>query len=894
VTFLFTDIEGSTRLWEHEPAAMRAALARHDAIVQRAIEAHGGYVFATGGDGSAAAFARPPDAIAAAESAQAKLHGEAWPDGAALRVRMGVHTGVVEERDGDYFGPAVNRAARIMAIGHGGQILCSSVTAGLLDGTELVDLGEHRLRDLSGPQRVFQAGAGAFPNVQSLEAFASNLPAQATAFVGRDVQLEEVAAALSASRLVTLTGVGGVGKTRLAIQAAADLLPHYRDGAWLVDLAPAVEPEALVEVVATALGVPERQGQPLSASVGDFLREKQLLLVLDNCEHLLDAVSSFVSGVIAHCPNVVVLATSREGLGVAGERILVVPSLGVPKEGSAPEVAGDTDAVRLFVERATEAKAGFELTVNNAMAVARLVRRLDGIPLAIELAAARVRSLTPAELAQRVDERFRLLAGGRRTAVERHQTLRRAIDWSYELLAQPEQATLNRTAVFATDFGLDAAEAVISGNGVDGLEVVDLLGHLVDKSLIVAEDRGEVTRYRLLETIRQYAQDRLEAAGEADAVRRRHGEYYAGFAASASVGLKGPDEAAWIERVEAELDHLRAAVAWSVASGELDLALRLVVPLGVPGTPVGDVTFAWAAPVAAMPGAEDHQLYPQVLAWAAWAEIMAGEFERAVRTGQAALDAAEALGIDDRAMCRVFAANGGIVGYVGDVEQMRYLGGRFVEAARRTGDDWELVQALSIAHVPLSYAGDVAAATELTDESLRVARRLGNPSALGYAAMSSGLARVNADPVAALPFFVEGLEAAESVGNQLGMASNLGGQAWIRIQRGEWREATPLVARCVQDARHVGNQQALATFAGMVALIVDGLGDGEAAAILYGTDLPFAGPVQEQIKASQASLRHRLGDDRFEECAGRGRAMGTDALAGFMTESLDGIMHDSG
>jgi predicted ATPase/class 3 adenylate cyclase len=894
VTFLFTDVESSTRLWEASPEAMRCALERHDAILRSAINSRGGYVFATGGDGFAAGFSRASDALTAALAAQSELSNEPWPDEAQIAVRMGLHTGEATERNGDYFGTAVNRAARIKAIAHGGQVLCSDVTASLAgDGWALLDLGEHRLRDLSAPQRVFQVGEGSFAPLPSLDALPTNLPAQASAFVGRDAQLAEVEAALAASRVVTLTGVGGVGKTRLALHAAAEMLPGYRDGAWLVELAPAVDPEALVEVVALALRIQERQGQTLSASVADFLREKRLLVVLDNCEHLLDAVADFVSQAVANSPNVAVLATSREGLGVSGERILVVPSLGLPEDQFSAEAVGHADAVRLFVERATEAKADFELTDTNAAAVARVVRRLDGIPLAIELAAARVRSLTAAELAERVDERFRLLAAGRRTAVERHQTLRRAIDWSYELLAPSEQTVLNRSAVFAADFGLDAAEPIIAGDRIHESDVVDLLGRLVDKSLMSAEDRHGLTRFRLLDTIRQYAQERLEDGGEADARRRRYAEYYQGFAATAGVGLRGRDEALWTERVEAELDHLRASLAWSVDNGEVDLAMRLVTPLALQGTRVGYATGAWSDPLVAMPEAQNHPLYPHVLAWVGSSRSIAGEQDRAVRIGHEALDAAAKLGSDEWTICRVISSVGPILMRTGDIDEAGTLAARWVKAARTLDDDWELAQALTYAFAPFDAVRDVTSATAYTDEALAVARRLGNPSVVSYAAMSSGMARMESDPVAALQFFAEGFEAAESVGNQLAIGITLGGQAWIHIQRSEWREAAPLVARSLQSYFRAGDQELFLIWCPEAVLILEALGDDEAAATLYGiaraATFETNALLIERLHAVERLLRRRLGDERFNECVALGDVMDHDTLAAFISEKLERI-----
>jgi predicted ATPase/class 3 adenylate cyclase len=898
VTFLFTDMEGSTRRWEETPGPMSEALSRHDALLEKAIAEHGGIVFSKAGDGMAAVFALAPNALAAAVAAQEAVAAEPWDSTGPIRVRMGLHTGEGVLLGDSYSSQPLNRCARLMAAAHGGQVLVSGTTAALVHDRisgqiQLVDLGEHRLRDLAQPMRVFQVGAGSFPPLRSLDALPTNLPAQASVFVGRDTQLVEVAEALAASRVVTLTGVGGVGKTRLAVQAAADILPEYRDGAWLVELAPAVDAEAVLELVALALGVEERQGQTLSVCVADFLREKQLLIVLDNCEHLLDAVANFVSGMVANSRNLAVLATSREGLGVSGERILVVPSLELPMGESSAEAVGHADAVRLFVERATEAKADFALTDANAPAVARLVHRLDGIPLAIELAAARVRSLTAAELAERVDERFRLLAGGRRTPVERHQTLRRAIDWSYELLAPSEQTTLNRSAVFAADFGLDAAESVIAGDGITRPDVFDLLGRLVDKSLMSAEDRGGSTRFQLLETIRQYAQERLEGSGEADALRRRYAEYWVNFAATAGRGLRGTDEAAWTERVETELDHLRTALAWSVDQGDADLAMRLVTPLALHGTRVGDATGTWSDPIVAMPEAQRHPLYPQVLGWVGWTKSIAGEHEQAVRIGREALDAAARIGVDARTLCRVLSCVGPIYVYVADFDEGGRLAKRWIEAARKLQDEWELSNALAFAWVHFDTSGDHAAAIACTDEAMTLARRLGNPSMLCYAAGVSGAARLESDPVSALQFYAEGLEAAESVGNRLGIGLTLGGQAWIRIQRGEWYEAAPLVVRALQGYHRAGDHEGFLMWCPEAVLILEALGDDEASATLFGVAKAATYDTTEalvdRMDASQLVLRRRLGDERFDECVARGSGMDYDELTAFISGNLERV-----
>jgi predicted ATPase len=898
VTFLFTDVEGSTRLWEGEPEAMSAALARHDEIVRGAIEDHGGYVFSTGGDGFAAAFPRAGDAVAAALDAQTGLHAALRLEGVVIRVRMALHTGEAEERGGDFFGQAVNRAARLMALANGGQVLASATTAALLGGSQLIDLGEYRLRDLSSPQQVFQVGGGTFPPLRSVEALPSNLPLAPGAFVGRRDELAEVVGALELSRVVTVTGVGGVGKTRLALHAAAELLPRFRDGAWLVELAPVVDPDSLVEVVARSLDAPERQGLPLHASLMDFLRAKRLLVVLDNCEHLLDAAAAFVTQVVAACPHVTFLATSREGLRTSGERIVIVSSLGLPGGDDDVEMVASADAVRLFVLRAEEAKTGFALTAANAAAVARLARRLDGIPLALELAAARVRSLTPAELADRLDDRFRLLAGGQRTATERHQTLRRAIDWSYDLLTPPEQAFLNRSAVFAGDFGLHSAEAVLAGNASDEVDVVDLLGRLVDKSLILAEDHDGASRYRLLETIRQYAQERLQGAGEAQRLHRRHAEHYAGFAEAAGAGLRGPDEVSWTARVDAELDNLRAAVAWTVGANDADLALRLVAPLTLNGTRAGFAAGSWASSAAAVPGAEAHPLYLQVLAFSGWAAAMAGNRRWGADLCRRALAAADASGVDGRALCRVLACLTGVGAWEFGSGQVLPLARRWVQTARSIGDDYELACALNGEGGMQQFDADNhLAAIELTDAATVLARRLGNPSVLCYSLLTSGAVR---SPDECVPYLEGAVASAEQVGNPLGTGMALGMIANAYALRDDWVGAVPYVARSMRICHRAGDRHEFARCLQTVGQLLHAIGDDEGAAVVFGTRGLGKRAAQlrtnwvaDRVAAAEASVRTSLGEERYGVYAARGDALDDDELAAFALGKLDDLSCES-
>lgn len=591
VTFALTDVEHSTALWERHPAAMRAALARHDHLVEEHVKAHEGVLVRPRGEGDSrfAVFARATDALAAACDLQLALHRESWPPETPLRARIALHTGEADLREGDYYGSAVNRCARLRAIAHGGQVLVSASTEELVRdslplGASLLDLGEQRLRDLTRPERVYQLAHSAlpadFPSPRSLDAYPHNLPIQVTSFVGREREIADVKRLIRTTRLLTLTGTGGCGKTRLALQVAAECLDEYPDGVWFVDLAPVSDPALVTQTLAQTLGVREQGSQPILSTLLSYLKLRRPLLLLDNCEHLIGAVASLVDALLHGCPQVSILATSREALSVSGEVPWRVPSLPSPRpeESASPFSLGQYEAVRLFVERAATLQPAFAVTRQNASAVAQVCWRLDGIPLAIELAAARVKVLTPEQIARRLDDRFRLLTGGSRTAVRRQQTLRAAIDWSYDLLSDPEKRLLRRLAVFVGGCTLEAAEEVCVGDGLEEDVILDLLAQLADKSLVAVEEASGEARYRLLETIRQYAQDRLLESGEAAAVRDRHRDWYVALSDRAWVGVReGPETDEWLEELlPAELDNLRVAMEWSRAdSGRAAAGLRI-------------------------------------------------------------------------------------------------------------------------------------------------------------------------------------------------------------------------------------------------------------------------------------------------------------------------------
>jgi len=593
VTFLFTDIEGSTEHWDAHREAMSAAVQRHDAIGRAAMGAHGGYVFKSLGDAFCVAFARPNAAVAAALAFQRALATEDFTAVGGLRVRAALHTGTADERDSDYFGPTLNRVARLLAIGHGGQTLLSGVMQDLVLGAlpsqvSLRDLGEHRLKDLSRPEYVYQLIApdlaSEFPALRSLESMAHNLPLQMTSFLGREREVAEITDLLGTNRLVTLVGSGGIGKTRTSLQVAANLLDGSGNGVWFIELAPLASGDYIPAAIAQALGLSlPPEGDALTHLV-KTLESWHTLLVLDNCEHLIDGSAKVIWAIIRGCPKVSVLASSRQGLGITGEATYRLPSLAVGDTGTdglrAAEAAA-APAVALFVERAISADHRFALTDENASTVVEICRRLDGIPLAIELAAARVKILSPRQLRERLDERFRVLTGGNRDVLPRQQTLRALIDWSHDLLDERERMLFRRLGIFINGFTLEAATAVATNDDLDELDLFDVLASLVDKSLVLAEPDGESLRYRMLESTRAYAHEKLNAADETRERALRHLLHLRNRFVDERERLNRTGRKEPIERhVAIELEDVRAALDWGMASGKAILAGELLAAIG--------------------------------------------------------------------------------------------------------------------------------------------------------------------------------------------------------------------------------------------------------------------------------------------------------------------------
>jgi predicted ATPase/class 3 adenylate cyclase len=898
VTFLFTDLEGSTRLWEEHPDAMGPALARHDELLRSAIEAHGGQVVKTTGDGFHAVFATARDAVGAAVAMQLGLGAESFAETGPLRVRMGVHTCEAEYRDGDYYGSEVNRAARLMGVAHGGQVVVSSVTAGLVRGhdVELVDLGEHRLRDLAAGERVFQVStpglAVEFPPLRSLDVLPGNLPRQVTTFVGREAEIASIAKLLRTSSLVTLTGVGGVGKTRLSLEVAAEVVPEFSGGAWCCEFAPVADPDAVWETVAAPLRVQPFPGRSLEESVLEYLSEKRLLLVLDNCEHLLGAIARLVDAIQRRCERVAVLATSREGLGVAGERMVAVPSLGVPADDAEVVDLLRSDATRLFEDRANAAKADFVLTDQNAGAVGELCRRLDGIPLAIELAAARVRSMSPDDLVARLDQRFKLLTKGSRAALARQQTLRATIDWSYDLLDPTERLVLDRMSVFAGGCDLAAAEAVLAGDDLDAFEVDDVLGQLVDKSLVVADDTDQGVRYRLLETIRQYAQEQLEASGDGGEVRRRHADHYAELVEAAGPHLAGLDQQRWTDSIRAETDNLHTVLDWAIETESPEHALRLVAPLPV-ASGVDRLILDWAPVAVSITGAPDHPLFPEAACWASLASAHIGDYERAEELLAAAEQSARPL---DRARWHILLIRTTVAFFRGHFEQGCRWAAEAVQLARTSADPHALVSSLVEFGTLLTSAGRVEDAVTAFEEAVRLARDGGLVGHLANALC--GLARdlPPGESERAIAMTDEALEIATRLDDHNLLAAPWEAKARIAARFGDWPAVLRANLNMVEQHLEFGDVVMGGAGLRLAARALIHLGDLEAAAVAFGAadaiaDRGFA-PVGTSDKnaATEAALIDGLGEQRAAELAARGAAMTFAAAVTSLHAAADRIL----
>ncbi len=900
--FLFTDIEASTSRWEGHQEAMARDLARHDELLLEAVEATGGEVFSHTGDGFCIVFPTMQAALDTAVMAQQALVTTAWSSRGPLQVRMAVHAGAAEQRAGNWFGPTLNRTARLLATAAGGQVVCSQVAADLSQdelpsGVGLIDLGEHRLADLARPERVYQVThpelPGDFPPLQSLDARRHNLPVALTSFVGRERELSEVLSLLGTSRLLTLAGTGGAGKTRLALQAAAGALERFPDGAWFVELAPVRDPALVATEVVTSLGfLPSglvQAGESLEERLCDHLRARRLLVVLDNCEHVVEAAAQLAHIVLARCPDITVLATSREVLGLPGEVVWNVPPLSVPPDHVASlEDLARSDAVALFCERARAAQSGFGLSAANAAAVARICRRLDGIPLGLELAAAKIRVLGAGQVAERLDDRFRLLTGGSRTAVPRHQTLRAAMDWSFGLLPASEQVVLRRLAVFPGSFRLAAVEAVVGSVPQDaapgvGFEVLDLLCRLVDKSMVSVSSEEPEVRYALLETVREYAGQKLAEAGETEEVRRRQRDYFLGLADQWALRSDYHHWGPWVGQVTTDHDNFHAALEWSGVQGDHEELLRLAAALWPYWYWTESLDWRqW------LPEALDRCRTPSparieaLIGLATLLRGLAGESDRCETLFDEALAVASCLESDE------LVAQVGF--YRSDFELAR--GDRRTAEAmvRESMRRWEKVGFLSgdgWCHSELGWIAlaedDVEGAATQFEISLGLAEQADDETLRAHIRPALALvAALQGDHGTARAMAEEGITAAERIGagpRILMMALARAGQ--VAILGGD-SSAAPLVSRLLGMLRDMGVRYWLDEALEMAALaLAEPLPDEAAVVLAVSHELRQAldetgsqlGALGERLRCCRSQIMESLGEERWAASQCRAQAM---------------------
>jgi predicted ATPase/class 3 adenylate cyclase/Tfp pilus assembly protein PilF len=909
LTFLFTDIGGSTKLWEDNAPAMQAALVRHDELLRSVIEEHGGYVFKTVGDAFCATFPIAPDALEAALEVQRRLLSSEWEETGPLKVRMALHVGAAEERDGDYFGPPVNRVARLLSAAHGSQVLLSLPAQELVRDqlptqTTLRDLGEHRLKDLFRPERVFQLSApglpSEFPPLRTLDAYRNNLPLQPTPLVGREKEASEVCDLVRGdeTRLLTLTGPGGTGKTRLALQAAADLLEDFPDGTFFAPLATLTEAELFLPAVAETLGVRETGDQQLVESLKDYLSKRKLLLLLDNFEQILGAAPA-VKELLAAAPGLKVLATSRAPLGLYGEHEFPVPPLTLPDLKRPPPLERMTqyEAVGLFVERAQAVKPGFTITNESAPAVAEICVRLDGLPLAIELAAARIKMLPPKAMLQRLTSRLKLLTGGARDLPERQRTLRATIEWSHALLDEGEQLLFARLAVFSGGRTLEAIEAICDADGDLPVEAFDGISSLLDKSLLGQEEGpGGEPRFVMLETVHEFAREKLQGSGEAEQIKLAHAQYFLTLAEEAHPELLGANQLQWLEKLEAEHDNMRAALSWALERKEAEVALRLGGALWWFWSVRGYYSEGrrWLEEGQAMEGRGSPESRAMALAGAGALASQQGDFDRAQEASEEGLELLEheAREASEAKLC-LLAGLGWVALQREEHGQAKQLFEEGLALSREMSDTWWLASSLLDLALVSNSRGDSERATELYEESMDLFRERGDKQNLAFCLNNLGMvAYSQGDLGRATQLTEEGVALFRELGARGDVAIGLYNLGWVALLQDDLGRAAELYRESLSLSWETGLnplvQMALEGF----ACVAGAKGEAQRAARLWGAaqalheakgilrDTDFLAEANTRISA----VRSGMGEKAWEEAWCKGRAMTLDEAVSYALE----------
>jgi predicted ATPase/class 3 adenylate cyclase/Tfp pilus assembly protein PilF len=907
VTFLFTDIEGSTRLLQQLGEKYAILLGEHQQLLRETCELHHGSVVGTQGDSFFVAFPRAVDAINAAVQAQRMLADHPWTDGVDVRVRMGLHTGEAQISLSDYVGIDVHRAARIAAAAHGGQVLLSQRTYELVardlpDRVRLRDLGEHRLKDLRQPKHLYQldiAGLPAdFPPIKSLDAVLNNLPVQSTSFVGREKELGELKKLIENTRLVTLTGAGGSGKTRLALQVAAEMSAHFHNGVFFVPLAPITDSRLVASTIAQALGITETPGRSILDNLKDYLQSKSLLLLLDNFEQVIEA-AALIADLLAECKDLKMLVTSREGLRISGEREYPVPPLALPDLSRlpSPESLSKFAAVELFVQRAQMVKPEFNLTHETAPAVAEICSQLDGLPLAIELAAARIKLMSPDLIRSRLKRRMEFLTGGARDLPARQQTLRSAIAWSYDLLNENEQALFQHLSVFVGGCTVEAVVAV-AGDHADRGSLLDHLGSLLGKSLLQeTEGTGGETRFVMLETLREFGLEQLEASGAQGTVRDRHANFFLALAEQAETSLERGEQVQWMERMEQEHDNLRAALEWSkVSDGKGELCLRLAGALGTFWEVHGHFTEGRErlSAIASMEIAQGHTT--------ARARLLARAAELAYR--QSDYTATNTLAKESLEIYRQIGDQQGIASTLiklgnAATERGSYApASRFLEEALAIWRELEDTHGTARALISLGWvalrSGDHNLANTRLKEALALSQELGDARSMGFEL--SGLGEValrQRDYARARQLMEESLELRRQLGNKWGVGVSLGMLGWVAMRERDWDRAITRLGESLEIRQEIGDKGGSAWCLERLAGVAMIQRQVEKAVRLFGAAAALRSSIGSVIdpadeanyKKNISSLRAKLGRGRFKAVWDEGRAMSLEQAVAYALEN---------
>jgi predicted ATPase/class 3 adenylate cyclase/DNA-binding CsgD family transcriptional regulator len=946
VTFLFTDIENSTRLAREHPETWEHARARHHAILRNAIESSNGFVFQVIGDAFCAAFHKAADALKAAVKSQQDLQNEPWRE-VTIYARMGMHTGEAENEGNEYRGyTTLSLVQRVMSAGHGGQILISSATENLLREqlpahVSLRDMGAQKFAGMPSAMRLFQVVTPdlprEFPPLRTQENLPNNLPIQLTSFIGREKELEDVKRLLQNTRILTLIGPGGTGKTRLSIQAAGELLDQYPDGAWFVELAPILDPQLIQRTTAMALGLRDEPQRPVIDMLCDFLREKKMLIILDNCEHLVDACARMVDQILHATADIRILASSREALGIGGEVTYRVPSLQFPDLAHLPPIGvlNQYEAIRLFIDRATAAVPTFAVTNDNVPALAQVCFHLDGIPLALELAAAKIRVLSLEQIAKRLDDRFRLLIGGSRTVLERHQTLRAAIDWSYNLLTQAEQALFQRLAVFVGGWTLDAAESVCDGGGINSEDVLNLLEQLVNKSLVLTEEAGREVRYHMLETIRQYAHEKLLAAQGIEAVRDKHLAYFVKLVEQAEPELYRSNQVFWLNKLDDELDNFRLALDWALST-DVEAGLWIAaIPWRFWDTR-GYIQQLedWLRQLLERHTIAD-ALHAQSIAIYSYCHYRQGDFSEASRLAESSLQMSTALSNRQlEAFClsllgmitlqqgnpgkgtplleqglAMYRVLGDKIGQANALEWLAYNANNSERAMAFTKETLELFRELDnlngiavclnmLSETALG-SGDFSSPAAWLEESLSISRQLGNRTTEGYALHSSGcLAYWQGNYQQANSFFREESLLAEKTGDQFQNFWAHVNMGYSALRQGEIQLAREMFEKSIRTAQKADITTSL-VFAveGLASLNVNQLQPERAIRLFAWADTmrktsghPRPSVEQRSVERDLAAIRSKLDDAVFAKLSEAGQAMTAEQAIALALEPSEEIM----